>query len=57
MWIEESLVQIWNAHEIRFGQVAFMVPAEHPNGDVEQASGYTSLELRGVIQDENTDNA
>lgn len=39
MWMEESLQQVCNDHEFSF---------EHPNRDVEQPSGCTSLQFKGV---------
>lgn len=39
----------WNDHEFSFGQARFKVPVGHPSGDVEQASGCTGLELRGLV--------
>lgn len=47
--MEESLERVWNHHDFSFGQVGFKAPVGHPSGDVEQASGCTSLELRRVV--------
>ena len=47
--MEESLERGWNDHEFSLGQVGFKVPVGHPSGDVEQASGCTSWEHRGVV--------
>lgn len=47
--MEESLEKGWNDHEFSLGQVGFKVPVGHPSGDVEQASGCTGWEHRGVV--------
>lgn len=47
--MEESLERGWDYHEFSLGQVGFKVPVGRPSGDVEQASGCTSLEHRGVV--------
>lgn len=48
--MEESLEQVWNDHEFNFGYAGFKVAVGHPSGDVEQASGYTHLQFRVVVQ-------